>query len=552
MKPPATVGGEPPRTGGVEPSWKDRAVPLTPRLVAAGRSIGGAALSGTALALAFPPFGAWWLVPVALAPWIAALYFEERRGRALLSGIVFGIVFWCLSVPWVSFVVTHFGGQPSWMGAVCVLLVALILAQWPLVVAWTAVAIAPSRSPERLAAFPVLWMAAEHARSVVYKGFPWNLTANPLAEHPVWLQTASWWGAYGLAGLFAGAGALLAAIAVSPSSRARVAAAIALAAGVAGLGLYGTSRLRPAAGGAAPITVACVQPNIPQSARETFESAARNYAAVMGAIRAAAAMRPDLILVPESSFYGLTWQRSPTLRRDLANVARESGGAILFNDVDERTDDVYFNAARLLTAGGLARETYHKVHLVPFGEYVPLPRIFFFMKSISQAVGSFSAAETPVVLTAGRLSIGPAVCYEMTYPSLAREEVRRGATLLATISNDAWYGRAGAQEQHFEALVLRAIENDRPFARAAITGVSGVVDGNGRLLAKIPAGEGGITRAVVRPSSSRTVWSRWGGTIFPGVADAIAAGMVLCVLARWSRAVSARKITVKAGRTAPE
>jgi len=503
-----------------------------------------AVISGAALAFAFPPYGAAWLVPVALSPWIAALYFEERRRRALLSGAVFGIVFWCLSTPWVSFVVTRFGGQPAWMGAVCVFLLALILAQWPLLVGWAMVAAAPARSPERLAAFPILWMAAEHARSVAYKGFPWNLTANPLAAHPIWLQTAAWWGAVGIGGVIAGAASLVAAIAVSPGTRGRLASAIALVALVGGIAGFGAARLRLPPENGPAVRVACVQPDIPQSARETPESSARNYASVFAAIREAAAAHPDLVLVPESSFYGVTWQRSEILRRDLADAARESGGAILFNDLDETSEDVYYNAARLVTPAGLAPATYHKVHLVPFGEYVPLPRLFFFMSSISRAVGAFSAADAPVVLASGKLALGPAVCYEMTYPSLAREEVRRGATLLVSVSNDAWYGKAGAQEQHFEALVLRAIENGRPYARAAITGISGVVDARGRLLAHLPPGRRGVAAASVVPSSSRTVWSRWGGAFFPAAADALAAGMVLCGLLRWRREVSARRATI--------
>ena len=451
---------------------------------------------------------------------------------------MFGLVFWCVSMPWIAFVVTRFGGQPRWMGPVCVFLLALILAEWPALVAWTAAAAFRVRSPARLAAFPVLWMASEHARSVVYKGFPWNLTANALADHPLWLQTASWWGAYGVGALIAAAATLLAGVALARTARERIAAAVVLAAGVAAAAIGGTRALRLGLPGARPpLRVACVQPNIPQTIRETAEGAARQYAAVIGALRAAARRRPDLMLVPESSFYGVTWQRSETLRRDLSAVARESGASILFNDLDEESPDEYYNAARLVTPLGLAPATYRKVHLVPFGEYVPLPRLFFFMKSVSQAVGAFSAAKAPVVIAASGLVLGPAVCYEMTYPSLPRAEARDGASLLVTISNDAWYGKAGAQEQHFAAMVLRAIENRRPFARAAITGISGVVDEKGRLLARVDADVAGVAAASVTPQSARTVWTRWGGSVFPGAADLLAAGMVLSGIVRWKKGI---------------
>ena len=433
----------------------------------------------------------------------------------------------------MSFVVTRFGGQPPWMGAVCVFLLALILAEWPLLVGGTVVAAFPARSWARLAAFPVLWMAAEHARSVVYKGFPWNLAANALAGHPRWLQTASWWGAYGVGALVAGAAALVAALFVSRTRPGRAAAALALAAGTGLVAIQGTRALAaPPGGDGRPVAVACIQPNLPQSARESAESAARQYGIVMDAIRRAAAAKPGLILVPESSFYGVTWQRSAALRGDLSQVARESGASILFNDIDEQSDDVYFNAARLVTPAGLAPATYRKVHLVPFGEYVPLPRLFFFMKSVSRAVGSFSAAKAPVVIPSGRLVLGPAVCYEMTYPSLPRAETRRGANLLVTISNDAWYGKAGAQDQHFAAMVLRAIENGRPFARAAITGISGIVDARGRVVARVAPDVAGVAAASVSPAEVRTIWTRWGGAAFPAAADLAAAAMVLSAIVR--------------------
>lgn len=440
-----------------------------------------------------------------------------------------------MSIPWVAFVVTHFGGQPGWMGAVCVFLLALILCEWPALVAWTAAAAFRPRSPWRLAAFPVLWMASEHARSVAYKGFPWNLTANALAEHPEWLQTASIWGAYGVGALLAAASVLAAGIFVARTPRGRVLCAATLLIGGMVLGRFGSRRI-----GASPppeqkgVRVACVQPNVPQAVRETADGAARQYAIVMSYIRGAAAAHPDLVLVPESSFYGLTW-RSPILRRDLTAVAASTGASILFNDLDEESETVYYNAARLVTPAGLAADEYRKVHLVPFGEYVPLPSLFFFMQSVSKAVGAFTAAKEPVVVHAGTLALGPAVCYEMTYPNLSRVEVRRGATLLVTISNDSWYGKAGAQAQHFEAMVLRAIENGRPFARAAITGISGVVDARGRIVARLAADRAGIVEATVFPAERKTIWTLGGGLYFPAAADLAAFVMVSSAVARWVR-----------------
>ena len=155
-------------------------------------------------------------------------------------------------------------------------------------------------------------------------------------------------------------------------------------------------------------------------------------------------------------------------------------------------DGRYYNAARLLARGASRARPYRKVHLVPFGEYVPLPRVFFFVRQISTEIGAFTPAAAADRCSArGRSRSASAICYETIYPSLARREAADGANLLATISNDSWYGRAGAQEQHFAGAVLRAVENDRYLLRAAITGISGIVDARGRILAETPARRAG-------------------------------------------------------------
>jgi len=146
-------------------------------------------VSGLLFALAFPPLEWVALLPLAPVPWLVALHGETRRLRAVLSGVLFGLAYWCASIPWIYHVVTRFGGQNGLMGVVCVFLLAAILAEWPALVALGVSFSAPAGSPWRLALFPLFWAAAEHARSYVYGGFPWNLTGFALYRHPVWLQT---------------------------------------------------------------------------------------------------------------------------------------------------------------------------------------------------------------------------------------------------------------------------------------------------------------------------------------------------------------------------
>ena len=482
-------------------------------------------LSGLLFALAFPPFEAVLLLPLALVPWLVRLSREESPGAGLLSGALFGLAYWCASIPWIVYVVTHYGGQSAFMGVVCLALLALILAEWPAVVAWGTVAAGPPGSWTRLAAFPILWVASEHARTVVYKGFPWNLTGHALYRHPVWLQTASVWGVYGVGALVVATAALLARAAATR----RWGPALAAAALAGAVGGFGAVRLGAATRERPDLSVALLQPNLDEESRATPEGAAAGYRAVLGQAREAAEELPALIVIPESAF-PVYWQQSFELRQDLAGIAH-GGPRILFNDVEEEADGRYFNAARLLGPEGLAGRPYRKVHLVPFGEYVPLPRLFFFVRQISTEIGAFTPAPRAELLRSGTLAIGTAICYEAIYPSLAREETRAGANLLATISNDSWYGRAGAQEQHFAGAVLRSVENGRWLVRAAITGISGIVDARGRIRAETRANERTLVRGTVRLEEESTAWTGWGFRLV-GVADALAGAVLLFGLAR--------------------
>ena len=282
-------------------------------------------LSGLLLALAFPPHDATILLPLALVPWIVALVWEERRGRALLSGVLFGLAFWCASVPWISYVVTVYGGQPPAMGIVCVGILATILAEWTAAVGWGRrpwLLPAPGSASPR---FPILWTAAEHARSVIYGGFPGTSPGGP------WRAARS-----GSRRRRCGASTdrLRGRRRRDADRRAVVrrrlvfvaaAAAIALAIGVFGaLGLTAA-----AAPGGAPVRVRLIQPNLAEEDRRTSEKAAAGYRALLARGEEAAAAGADLIVFPESAFPAY-WEKSPRLREDLTRLSAACRCAILF------------------------------------------------------------------------------------------------------------------------------------------------------------------------------------------------------------------------------
>ena len=161
-------------------------------------------------------------------------------------------------------------------------------------------------------------------------------------------------------------------------------------------------------------------------------------------------------------------------------------------------------------------EPYHKLRLVPFGEYVPLRFLFGWVNQVSQAApGAFTPGTRAIPLELSGVRLGGAICYEVVYPWIARAQVAAGADALYTLTNDAWYGDGGAQEQHWQAAVFRAVETGRPMLRAAVTGISGWVDGRGRTLARARSRGAGRNRGTAAGPSAgfRTLAGRLGDAV---------------------------------------
>ena len=253
------------------------------------------------------------------------------------------------------------------------------------------------------------------------------------------------------------------------------------------------------------LKVGVVQPNVDQDIRWDRGTAERIQRDLEDQTRALCrADRPVVVLWPESAS-PFAWSFNAAFRERVQRLCRELDVAILMSTVwsDAPGDEnaPYYNAALLVTKDGPVLPPYYKQRLVPFGEYVPLAPILRMIKPISRAVpGGFTPGAATVLLSLGTWRLGGAVCYEVVYPWIARAEARAGADVLFTLTNDAWYGRAGAQRQHWQAAVLRAVETGRPLVRAAVTGISGAVEPDGRVLVSLPAGrKGAFSAPVFRP-----------------------------------------------------
>ena len=169
-----------------------------------------------------------------------------------------------------------------------------------------------------------------------------------------------------------------------------------------------------------------------------------------------------------------------------------------------------FNAAFALTPDGETAAVYHKMHLVPFGEYVPFRSLLSFVGPLVEAVGPFSPGLRASTIPIGSHQVSAAICYEVIYPGLIREFVRNGSELLTAITNDAWYERSAAPHQHFQQAAMRAIEHGRYLVRAANTGISGVVDPYGRVVRQSALFETTVVTENVRLIKELTFYTQVG------------------------------------------
>lgn len=442
-----------------------------------------AAASGALLALSFPTPDLWFLAWIALVPWLLTMHQRPFR-----SGMVAGMVFFAPVLYWLNIVMTRYGGLNLLLALVAYLLLIIYLASYFAVVSWASHRISLRLRVPTLLIFPVLWVAAEYARAHLLTGFPWASLGYSQQAFLPFIQSADIWGVAGVGLLVITVNLLIAQSWKQLTSSASVIRGLLplLAVGIIllGNGFYGSHRLRQFSAPPThnPLTVAVAQGNIEQGVKwdpAYLQTTLKQYAGLTAEV----AKEPvDLIVWPESAtpfFYQDPSPQSGFVR----TVAARSGSALLFGSPAYRKTGnafEYFNSAFLLSPQGNLLGRSDKVHLVPFGEYVPLQWLFPFIDKLVVGIGDFSPGQLqPIAL--GETRLGVLICYEVIFPDLARSFLNRGANLLVNITNDAWFGQSSAPYQHLAMSSFRAVENRVWIARAANTGISAFIDPTGRI-----------------------------------------------------------------------
>ena len=471
-----------------------------------------AILSGVLFAFAFPNVAQGWLALVALAPLLVALAWAHGGWEAFFLGWASQTTAWLIMVPWVVRVMSHYGGLPYVTGVLIFIAMALFLGLYG---ALFGVVVKRMRLGARFLPWllvPLAWAAIEYARTFLLTGFPWNLIATAMIDYTSLVQIDRFGGPYLLGALVVLPATVIAWwITQTPPQIARV-----LVGGVLGILMlvwWGTglvaSKLNARPNASDPVLAALLQPNISQEMRWNDENVIAIYKRMIDMTTDAVKHGATVVIWPESTV-PLSYTETAFYKQSIEEISRQHHIDIILGSVatDPAHPNRIWNSA-FLTSDGTTVGHYDKIRLVPFGEYVPLRRVLFFAEKLVHAVGEFEFGDNDHPLN-GKMKYGPAICYEVVYPQIARQQIRNGAEVIVTITNDAWYDGTSAPAQHLWQARLRAVEGDRYVLRAATTGISAYVDPTGRVLSSIPMGRDGIIYAKFQKRNTITPYVRFG------------------------------------------
>jgi len=459
-------------------------------------------LSGVLLSLSFPAASLFPLAWVGLVPFLAFIAENRSRWGLLLGHLALSLFYFGGVLYWIPRVLVVYG-HLHWVLAILVFglmlaLMSLFLLPFTLLTSFVA------KRSVRLALLsaPGFWLLTEILRNyVMVNGFPWASLGYSQFPYFWIIQIADIGGVYFLSFLIVSINCALLAVVRFRDLRFGL-SAVAL---FTLANLYGAYRVylwEPA--GTYSVKAGLVQGNI--SLAQNREYYARMYFEELPNLTArAAAQDAQWILLPEAQnpyifdqdFYFKTFWK---------NQAASLGVFILFNSAsfDENTKGIYYNSAYQLDPSGQTNYRYDKVHLVPFGEYLPFADWLTFAEPLVEEVSSFHPGAELKLGAVGEVRFGTLICYEAIFPEISRNYVNKGAEILVNLTNDAWFGPTAAPTQHLQMSAFRAIENRKTLLRAANSGYSAVISARGEVNQKTSLFTQEMMVAEIEANSSKT------------------------------------------------
>ncbi len=492
----------------------DRLVALAPAATRVPLLLAGGILG----ALAYPVTDWWPLAWVWLLPALLSALTQPPR-VAFREAWLEGTVFFVLLLRWLDHTFRHYSAIPWPLTWLPIALLALYCGLYVgLAGAWVAWVRGPLGPGWALATVAPVWVGGEWLRDWLMDGFPWGLAG--YSQHGVLpvIQIAELTGVYGVSFLLVAVNGALAALLGLGWARALpgLVASGALVFGTLTFGWIALAETGAPTG--TRVRVAVIQPNIAQTLKwdparhaevmDVYEALTREAARPVEV--GDPTSRPTVVIWPETAAT-IFLRGDPALLGRLEGLSAELRMPLLVGSVDRRESPrpQFLNSAFFLTGQGITAK-YDKIHLVPFGEYVPLAWLIGFVRSWAEFISDFGAGEKPTIMPLEGAPFGTVICYEVIFPDLFRRGVIAGAAFMANITNDAWFGETSGPWQHLGTVPLRAVENRVAIARAANTGVSAFVDPSGRVRRALPLGERGVLVDRVPLRERATLYARWG------------------------------------------
>jgi apolipoprotein N-acyltransferase len=476
-----------------------------------------AVLSGLLLISAFPKFNLEILAWVALIPWLWSIQKKSPLQAALL-GFVCGFVFFTGLIYWVYNVLTQYGHIPSGISifflVVLTAYLALYFSAFSFLLCW----IKEKSDLSEILFAPPLWVSLEYIRGFLLSGFPWEfLGYSQFLTLPV-VQIAEFTGIYGVSFIIVLVNVSLYRFLVQAfeegfksSLKEVLAAGLIIILSV----VYGQWRIHEVtANNQSEVSyqVALIQGNIPQDIKWEPRFQEETVKIYSDLTQQTKPKRPDFIIWPETAtpFF---FQNTYPFQYRIMEISHQMEAPLLFGSPAFEGPGPrihYFNSAFLISPQKQILSRYDKIHLVPFGEYVPLAGVFGFTQDIIGAMGDFTPGEKVRPLSLPWGNFGVLICYEAIFPDLTRKFVKEGAQFLVNITNDGWFGKTSAPYQHLSMVAIRAIENRVSIARAANTGISAFIDSSGRITSSTDIFTRDVLSGKLSLGKIRTFYAQYG------------------------------------------
>ncbi len=482
-----------------------------------------ALLSGVALMLSFPRFGYSWLAFIALVPLLVALW-KATGWRAVRMGLFAGIIYFFGTLYWVYHSMYYYGGVGLLLSLGAAFMLSLALSMYIVAFCYFySRTLAQTSLPASFIA-PLYWVVLEFLRNYLFTGFPWNQLAYSQYEFLRLIQVADITGVYGVSFIVVAINGVIADVFISRMRRMEM-PLFTLAPTFAGYAvvfllvisslIYGSVRLGQSSAGK-PVRISIIQGNIEQDVKWNPMYQRMVIDTYSDLTREAVADSPDpldLIVWPETSMPFL-YSSDSGRRQALLDLQAETGTPMLIGVMDRRVDkeeggEFYTNTAALIDKGRTV-SLYDKTHLVPFGEYVPMRGLLFFINKLVPDIGEYRPGKELKRSSISQGEFGTLICYEIIFPNLVRRYFKDGGDFIVNITNDAWFGRTPGPFQHFSMAVFRAIENRKPVIRAANTGISGFITSDGKITSTKRLFERTILTEDILTDTTRTFYSRLG------------------------------------------